>query len=89
MPEKVRYEVLFAGKWTKVNKATTGGMKEGWLHWQHGQEIGLAKPGSWRRRVGHGFQLAENSTPEMMLCSNCSYPERDHPEPKAPKRRTA
>lgn len=47
----MKYDLLERdGTWMPLKKATTLGMQDGWLHWEHDDCIGLARPGTWRVR---------------------------------------
>lgn len=46
-----KYDLLEKEGWVPVKKATTSGMKEGWLQWEDSEGCnGLSRPGTWRVR---------------------------------------
>lgn len=45
----MKYQVQNSQKWETCTKATTDGMKVGWLHYELSDGTnGLARPGTWR-----------------------------------------
>jgi len=47
---KTNYYLADKAGWERCKKATEGGMKPGWLHYELADgTIGLAKPGSWKK----------------------------------------
>lgn len=47
----VKYQLLERDVWVDVKRATTSGMREGWLMWEDADGCtGLARPGTWREK---------------------------------------
>jgi hypothetical protein len=48
---QTKYQLKDGDNWETCKKATTSGMKEGWLHYElEDGTIGLARPGTWREK---------------------------------------